>query len=151
MKKFYLLASFLASATFYSQTTLGGLNSGGVSNENLMHTVGEIYVIPTEPDAQNSGTIGMLYQTVLNVLGIHEVISDQEKISVFPNPTADYITIKVSSKIKPKTVSIYDLSGKLVSQQEIKGDHIDLTSLIKGVYLLTFKNSELKPIKVIKK
>ncbi|AZA81355.1 hypothetical protein C1637_01925 [Chryseobacterium lactis] len=151
MKKLYALTGVLISVTFYSQSLMGGVNSGGVSNENLMHTVGEIYVIPDDPDQQNSGTLGMLYQTVLNVLGVNEVVANQEKVSVYPNPTADYITLRISSKEKPKEVSIYDLSGKLVMQKEINGDRIDLSSLINGVYLLTFKSSDLKPIKIIKK
>ncbi|AZA78576.1 T9SS C-terminal target domain-containing protein [Chryseobacterium sp. G0186] len=151
MKKIYLLSGLLCSALFYSQSLVGGLNSGGVSGENLIHTVGEIYVVPTNPDEQNSGTLGVLSQTVLTVLGVNEVITNQEKVNVYPNPTADYITISVSSKTKPKEVSIYDMSGKLVSQKEIKDNRIDLSFLTKGVYMLMFKNLELKPVKIIKK
>ena len=151
MKKLYLVAGLLGSVSIYSQSLMGGINSGGVSNENLMHTVGEIYVIPDNPDQQNSGTLGMLYQTVLNVLGVSEITTKQDKVSVYPNPTADYITLQISSKEKPKEVSVYDLSGKLVMQKEINSDRIDLSSLINGVYLLTFKNSDIKPIKIIKK
>ncbi|PWN68668.1 T9SS C-terminal target domain-containing protein [Chryseobacterium phosphatilyticum] len=151
MKKLYVLAGFLVSATFYSQSLMGGVNSGGVSNNNLMYTVGEIYVIPDDPDQQNSGTLGLLYQTVLDVLGVSEVVVSRDKVSVYPNPTADYVTLKISSKEKPKEASVYDLSGKLVLHCKISNDRIDLSSLLKGVYLLTFKNSELKPIKIIKK
>ncbi|WP_106917783.1 T9SS type A sorting domain-containing protein [Chryseobacterium aurantiacum] len=151
MKKIYLLSGILCSAWFYSQSFVGGLNSGGVSHENLIHSVGEIYVVPTNPDEQNSGTLGVLSQTVLTVLGVNEVVTNQEKINVFPNPTADYITITVSSKKKPKDVSIYDMSGKLVSQKEINNSRIDLSFLPKGVYMLTFNDLELKPVKIIKK
>lgn len=151
MEKTYLMAGILSSALFYSQALIGGINSGGVSNDNLIHTVGEIYVLPANPDEQNSGIIGVVYQTVLNVLGVNEVISEQEKVSIYPNPTADYITINISSKVKLQDVSIYDVSGKLVSQKTVNGNRIDLSFLLKGVYLLTFKNSALKPIKVIKK
>ncbi|MFZ4931698.1 T9SS type A sorting domain-containing protein [Chryseobacterium sp. Mn2064] len=151
MKKLYLMIGLLGSVAIYSQSLAGGINSGGVSNENLMYTVGEIYVIPDNPDQQNSGTLGMLYQTVLNVLGVSEITSKQDKVSVYPNPTADYITLQISSKEKPREVSVYDLSGKLVMQKEINNDRIDLSSLISGVYLLTFKNSDIKPIKIIKK
>ena len=151
MKKLYVLAGVLISATFYSQSLMGNLNSGGVSGQDLMYTVGEIYVIPDDPDQQNSGTLGMLYQTSLQVLGAGEVIVKQDKVSVYPNPTADYITLQISSQEKPKEVSVYDLSGKLVMQQAISNDRIDLSSLMKGIYLLVFKNLDLKPVKIIKK
>ncbi|QPQ53151.1 T9SS type A sorting domain-containing protein [Chryseobacterium indologenes] len=116
-----------------------------------MHTVGEIYVVPDDPDQQNSGTLGMLYQTVLDVLGVTEVVVKQDKVIVYPNPTADYVTLQISLKEKPREVSVYDLSGKLIMQKEINNNRIDLSSLLKGVYLLTFKNSDLKSVKIIKK
>ncbi len=151
MKKLYVLAGVLISAIFYSQSLMGNLNSGGVSGQDLMYTVGEIYVIPDDQDQQNSGTLGMLYQTSLQVLGAGEVIVKQDKVSVYPNPTADYITLQISSQEKPKEVSVYDLSGKLVRQETVSNDRIDLSSLMKGIYLLVFKNSDLKPVKIIKK
>ncbi len=115
-----------------------------------MHTIGEIYVVPDDPDQQNSGTLGMLYQTVLDVLGVTEVVVKQDKVIVYPNPTADYVTLQISLKENPREVSVYDLSGKLIMQKEINNNRIDLSSLLKGVYLLTFKNSDLKPVKIIK-
>ncbi|GAE63436.1 Por secretion system C-terminal sorting domain-containing protein [Chryseobacterium indologenes] len=151
MKKLYVLTGFLLSVTFYSQSLIGNINSGGISNNNLMHTVGEIYVVPDDPDQQNSGTLGMLYQTVLDVLGVTEVVVKQDKVIVYPNPTADYVTLQISLKEKPREVSVYDLSGKLIMQKEINNNRIDLSSLLKGVYLLTFKNSDLKSVKIIKK
>ncbi|UZT96346.1 T9SS type A sorting domain-containing protein [Chryseobacterium fluminis] len=151
MKKLYVFAGVLISATFYSQSLMGNINSGGVSGQDLMYTVGEIYVIPDDPDQQNSGTLGMLYQTSLQVLGAGEVIVKQDKVNVYPNPTADYITLQISSQEKPKEVSVYDLSGKLVMQQAVSNDRLDLSSLMKGIYLLVFKNSDLKPVKIIKK
>ncbi|VFA42821.1 T9SS type A sorting domain-containing protein [Chryseobacterium indologenes] len=151
MKKLYVLTGFLLSVTFYSQSLIGNINSGGISNNNLMHTVGEIYVVPDDPDQQNSGTLGMLYQTVLDVLGVTEVVVKQDKVIVYPNPTADYVTLQISLKENSREVSVYDLSGKLIMQKEINNNRIDLSSLLKGVYLLTFKNSDLKPVKIIKK
>ncbi|HAO27117.1 MAG TPA: hypothetical protein DCQ68_04340 [Chryseobacterium indologenes] len=151
MKKLYVLTGFLLSVTFYSQSLIGNINSGGISNNNLMHTVGEIYVVPDDPDQQNSGTLGMLYQTVLDVLGVTEVVVKQDKVIVYPNPTADYVTLQIFLKENSREVSVYDLSGKLIMQKEINNNRIDLSSLLKGVYLLAFKNSDLKPVKIIKK
>lgn len=150
MKKIYLLGGFLVSVPIYSQSLIGGINSGGVSNENLMHTVGEIYVIPTNPDDQNSGTIGVLYQTVLNVLGVNEIVTEKV-VSIYPNPTAGYINFNISSATRLEDVSIYDMSGKLVSQNKIVNNRLDLSFLLQGVYILKFNNSDVKPVKIIKK
>lgn len=149
MTKIYLLSGILFSALIYSQNLVGGINSGAVSNENLMQSVGEIYVIPTDPNQQNSGTMGVFYQTVLNFLGIDELVYD--KVRVYPNPTSDYLKFSFSSKNKLEETMIYDLSGKLIAEKKIINNQIDLNFIPQGIYILKFKNSELKPVKIIKK
>jgi hypothetical protein len=133
----------------FSQSVIANINSGAISDNNFMHSVGEIYVVPTDPNDVNSGTIGMLYQTVLQVLGINEL--EKESIKVYPNPTSDYVYIKLKSNSKIEQVEIYDLSGKIVKQINIKEDKIDLSFLEKGIYILKLKNSDIQPIKIIKK
>lgn len=149
MNKPLQLVLLSVSALYFSQTTLGGLNSGGVSNENLMHAVGEIYVIPTNPDQINSGTIGMMYQTVLSFLGVKEAFVTDD-VKVFPNPTTHYLNFKISSKSKLEDILIYDFTGKLIKEEKIINQQIDLTFLPSGIYIIRFKNSEIKPIKIIK-
>ena len=149
MNKNYL-AIFLFLPIFgVAQSVIGNLNSGAVSNSNFAHSVGEIYVIPNNPDDANSGTMGILYQTTLKVLGIAE--AEKESVKIYPNPTADYVFLKLNSKVKLETAEIYDLSGKLISQSKITEDKLDLRSLNQGIYLLKFKNSNIQTIKIIKK
>lgn len=132
-----------------AQSVIGNINSGAVSGSNFAHSVGEIYVIPNNPDDANSGTMGIFYQTTLKVLGINE--AENESVKIYPNPTADYVFLKLNSKVKLETAEIYDLSGKLISQPKITEDRLDLRSLSKGIYLLKLKNSNIQPIKIIKK
>lgn len=121
---------------------------GGFCN-GFTHSVGEIYVIPTDPDQMSSGTMGMFYQSVLQVLGVSEL--EKDNVKVYPNPTADFIYVKLSSKSKIEGAEIYDLSGKLVLRTKLESEQLDLRSLPQGVYMVVFKNSDLKPIKIIKK
>ncbi|WBX97719.1 T9SS type A sorting domain-containing protein [Chryseobacterium gambrini] len=142
---------FLFGVPFFgfAQSVIGNMNSGAVSADNFTHSVGEIYVIPTEPDKANSGTMGMFYQSVLQVLGVSELEKDHVKI--YPNPTADFIYVKLNSKSKIEGAEIYDLSGKLVFKTKLDSEQLDLRPLQQGVYMIVFKNSDIKPIKIIKK
>lgn len=58
---------------------------------------------------------------------------------IFPNPTADFVTI--NSDIKIDAVSLFDLSGKLVLRQENVNNtafEIDLSKEENGVYMISF-------------
>lgn len=133
----------------FAQSVIGNINSGAVSADNFTHSVGEIYVIPIDPYQANSGTMGIYYQSVLQVLGISEL--EKDDIKIYPNPTADFIYVKLNSKSKIEGVEIYDLSGKLISKTKLESEKLDLRHLQQGVYMIVFKNSDIKPIKIIKK
>lgn len=149
MKKSKLLLFLLIPILNFSQSIIGNMNSGAISSSTFSHSVGEIYVIPTDENQTNSGTMGMLYQTVLQVLGINEI--EKEQVKIYPNPTTDFIFFKLNSKTKLETVEIYDLSGKSVAQKNISEEKLDLRFLQQGIYILKFKNSDIQPIKIIKK
>lgn len=98
MKKINLSVLLVFPLLASAQSVIGNINSGAVSENSFNHSVGEIYVIPSNPDDASSGTLGILYQTTLKVLGINEILKDDVKI--YPNPTADFINLKLSSKNK---------------------------------------------------
>lgn len=149
MRKKITLLLFGVPFFGFAQSVIGNINSGAVSADNFTHSVGEIYVIPTDPDQANSGTMGILYQSVLKVLGISEI--EKDNIKIYPNPTADFIYVKLNSKSKIEGAEIYDLSGKLVFKTKLESEQLDLRQLQQGVYMIVFKNSDIKPIKIIKK
>lgn len=149
MRKKITLLLFGVPFFGFSQSVIGNINSGAVSADTFTHSVGEIYVIPTDPDKANSGTMGMLYQSVLQILGVSEL--EKDNVKIYPNPTADFVYVKVSSKSKIEEAEIYDLSGKLVLKTKLESEKLDLRHLLQGVYMIVFKNSDIKPIKIIKK
>ncbi|MBL1220524.1 T9SS type A sorting domain-containing protein [Chryseobacterium sp. L7] len=132
----------------FAQSVIGNINSGAVSDANFVHSVGEIYVIPTDPDQANSGTMGMLFQTVLQVLGVKEI--EKEQMKVYPNPTTDFVHITLSSNSKIEEAEIYDTAGRLVLKAKLDSGKLDLRSLNSGIYMISFKNPDIKPIKIIK-
>ncbi|SHK79690.1 T9SS type A sorting domain-containing protein [Chryseobacterium polytrichastri] len=149
MRRKITLLLFAVPFFGFAQSIIGNINSGAVSADNFTHSVGEIYVIPTDPDQNNSGTMGMLYQTVLQVLGVSEL--EKETVKIYPNPTTDFVYVKLNSKTKIDDVEVYDVSGRLVLKTKLESDKLDLRTLNQGVYMISFKNPDIKPIKIIKK
>jgi hypothetical protein len=62
-------------------------------------------------------------------------------INIYPNPSKDWI--KIDGITELSDVQIFDVTGKLVLQQEYQvDDRIDISNLTVGMYILNIRNSE---------
>jgi len=150
MKKSILpLLLFLTTYTF-GQSVISSVNTGAVSNNNLVYSVGEIFVIPTtNPNDANSGIIGALSRIEFFVTGLNEnIISDD--LRVFPNPTTNSIYFKSLDNSLFQQVFIYDNTGRLVIHQSTPAPSIDLTHLSNGIYTILTDNTKINSLKIIK-
>lgn len=84
-------------------------------------------------------------------LGSKEATTLQQ-FSVYPNPVADVLKFKGLTK-KDQNVKIYSVDGKLINQQKINADEINVSSLSSGNYFITVGGAEAqsRSVKVIKK
>ncbi len=81
--------------------------------------------------------------------------SENFDLSAFPNPTTDYLTLKVTNgKFEDCTYSIIDVLGNVVLSNKLSGkEHqIDLTLLPTASYFVTVydKSKKIKTFKIIK-
>lgn len=77
----------------------------------------------------------------------------QEEVSIYPNPTSDYVHIKFPKNVSKASILILDVLGKKIFQKNIyeSQNKIDLSSLSEGVYFVKITlNSESKTFKIIK-
>ena len=79
------------------------------------------------------------YHVRINV-GIDES-SNLSSINIYPNPTNDFLYIDYD-KNKKLFYSLYDISGKLISDKKIISPIIDVRILDNGIYLLEIKDEE---------
>jgi gingipain R len=80
--------------------------------------------------------------------------NDFELLSVFPNPTSDFIQINIQCKSKT-TITILDLSGNIIQSRDLQIgnslDQIDLSALSSGIYQLKIESQKTqKLVKIIK-
>lgn len=81
-------------------------------------------------------------------------ISDQVKVTVFPNPAVSSLRIEIKESKKYKTASLTDAHGKVVISNNIQGlfHEMDLSNIPDGLYILKLEgNSTFEQIKVFKK
>lgn len=81
-------------------------------------------------------------------LAVKEV-NNSKGISIYPNPVRNEFTIKTPSDMKLSgitTVSIYDFTGKLISQESVnlnKQNTISAEKLINGAYIVKVNNDSI--------
>lgn len=132
--------------------TLGGdaLGSGGTAS----YTIGQIdYITAT-------GTGGIITQGVQQPYEIFIVTGIEEKdidltTSVYPNPTTDFILLKVeNTKSKHFTFQLYDIQGKILLNKKVESNEtsISMAYLANTIYFIKVlnNNNEVKIFKIIK-
>ena len=124
------------------------INSGAVSNNNLIYTVGEIFVNSEDEDESSSGIIGVVSVIEFYVLGTDDLIVSED-FRAFPNPTSQILYFESNQNFNE--VYIFDLNGALISHIKVIQQKVNLSNLTKGVYILKTNNPKIKPIKIIKK
>jgi hypothetical protein len=156
MKKMTLVACLLlASQLIYSQQTIpatGGdaTGSGGSSS----YSVGQL-VYTTNI---GSGTViqGVQQSIELSTLSNPELNTINLKAVTYPNPTSDYVILKISDNaLDNLSYNLIDINGKAISNGSVtNGDtQINMQQLAIGMYILKINqnNQELKTFKIIKK
>jgi TonB family protein len=81
--------------------------------------------------------------------------TDRVKITLFPNPASDYLTIKADTMATDMEVSLVSSTGKVLLQQELTTEEtrLSLEGILPGLILLTIKSPStgfVKSYKVLK-
>ena len=88
---------------------------------------------------------------VTGALGTSDLAGPKDGIQIYPNPATDFLNVtKVSDKA---TYKIYSATGQLVGNGNISNGRINVSSLVKGVYVISIedKGKESFNSKFIKK
>lgn len=131
----------------------GGNASGG--GGSVSYSVGQVVY------TTNTGTNGSVAQGVQQpyeisvVTGIEQAKGINLICSAYPNPTTDFLTLKVDGDVKTQYIaSLYDINGKLLKSKKIVGNEtsINMSNLVPATYFIKVSNNnkELKTFKIIK-
>ena len=154
---FKLCAAFLfyfGSTGLHAQTTVhtsGGDASG--SGGKISYSVGQMIF------TTHKGTNGSIEQGVQHAYDIISGINDAKFItlqcSAYPNPTNDFLTLKIEVQAKMQfMVSLFDPNGKLLLNRQTDASEtiIPMEKLVPGTYFLKVYDSKkvIKTFKIVK-
>ena len=162
MKKKLLISVviILSSVSLFSQTCEWAVNIGGKNNENIteitVDAMGNLYVsgyynsdkisFQNSKSLANIGEIdGFIAKYKDYTLSVLEK-TNQNNISVYPNPAIDYIVIKPSEGLEASDgsdIQIFDMFGENVINirtRRIGSLPIDISNLPPGIYFFRIGN-----------
>jgi hypothetical protein len=157
LKKTALVASvLLATQLVHSQESIpvsaGEATGAGGS---ISYTVGQVFYT-TYTASTGSVSQGVQHPFEFQTLSNPELITVNLSAVTYPNPTSDYVMLKISdSALDNLGYTLFDITGKAISNGLITNKHtqIAMQQLAIGIYILKVNrhNQELKTFKIIKK
>jgi hypothetical protein len=139
-----------------SISTAGG-NAYG-SGGSVSYTAGQV-VFTTNISTSGSVAHGVqqTYEIAI-VSGIEDVKDISSSFIVYPNPTSDFLTLKVDAKdnlnLLKLSYQLYDFNGKLIENKKFESNEtlIDMSKVVPASYTLKVikANKEVKTFKIIK-
>lgn len=136
-----------------SVNSTGGITLG--SGGSVSYSVGQVSF------QTHKGTNGSVAEGVQQPYEISVVTTVEEatvinlSVSVYPNPTTDFLILKVENiELSALSYELYNTQGKLLQNQKIESNRISIpmSNLVPATYLVKVKqeNKEIKIFKIIK-
>lgn len=85
------------------------------------------------------GSVKIEARDGVDLLSVGDVVATKASVSVFPNPTSDFL--KFESKSKVDAVKVFDMAGKAVNVQ-VLNNQVDVRNLVKGTYVVQIQTAE---------
>ena len=138
----------------------GGNASG--SGGSASYSVGQV-IYTTNTGTNGSVTQGVQQPFEISVVtGIEEAKGVNLLVSAYPNPTTDYLVLKVDASatlsIQSLSYQLYDMNGQLLENKKATGNEtsIVMSNLVSATYFVKVVNTqgivsqEVKTFKIIK-
>lgn len=132
-----------------SVNATGGDATG--SGGTVAYSVGQV-VYTTNIDASGTVSQGVQQAYEIFTLGIKET-EPNISLSVFPNPTANNLTLQISDHNNEKlSYQLYDMQGKLLNNGQVTAQQtqINTSSLPSATYFINVVNQQNKKVQSFK-
>ena len=149
-----LLAMLLVSFGLRAQVSMNaaGGNAAG-DGGSVSYSVGQM-VFSANAGANGSVTQGVQQPYEISVLSVSEN-AENINLSVYPNPSTDYLCLTTSDEISDLSYQLFDMSGRLLKSGKVVANQtsIDMQDLVPATYFVKVNqgNKTVKSFKIIKK
>jgi hypothetical protein len=159
--KLTIILLFLGLKSLHAQETVPA-SGGDASSDNsgsASYSVGQmIYTSNSGEDFSTTQGVQQSYVITFPV-GIEDVKGVDLMVSAYPNPTTDFLVLKVdNSEISDLSYSLFDMKGRLLKNSKIRESNttIEMWDLVASTYFLKITTTnqslpkEIKTFKIIK-
>jgi len=160
ISKLFILSTFILYISPLSAQTSVNATGGNASGSggSASYSVGQVAY------QTHAGTSGSVAEGVQQPFEISVVTEIEEAkginltVSVYPNPTTDYLTLEVDASttlsIQSMIYQLFDMNGKLLQSEKITGNQtsIVMSNLVPATYFVKViqGNKEVKTFKIVK-
>ena len=137
-------------------TIIASGNDATGSSGSVTYSIGQIFYTSIEESEYNV-VQGIQHQETYNSLDTQDVIEPKTEISIYPNPTTDFVNINMEGyelENGLRSYQLYDFQGRLLKENTIDQNEtqVNLSDLSSSIYLLQVyvDNKALKTFKIIK-
>jgi predicted Zn-dependent protease len=159
-KQIFILAEMLFAVLIAVNAQEAVVTTGGEASSttgSVSYSVGQVFyttIIGTNGNSVSEG-VQQPYE-IFVATAIPEAAGVDLKMSAYPNPVKDHLTLKISGyESYDLYYRLFDLNGKLLKMKKIKSPEIEviMQNMQPGVYFLkvTDDKKEIKVFKIIKK
>jgi hypothetical protein len=144
--------------TAASQTTVVATETG------LANTTFDLKTYTFVPATTGTYYFSFLHNSPANAVGTHALLVDNftvsqvlatdsfisNKFSIYPNPTSGLVSLSNSESINVKSVSITDLNGRIVKQNNfdsVSDIQMNISDLSSGVYMMNINSDKGTAVK----
>ena len=99
---------------------------------NIPYTINQIEIDPESHLISKNNAV---------VLGLND-FSIETEIIVYPNPTQTYFQIQKPEDLEIKSLNLFDLSGRHVSELKVENNTVNIESLSQGLYFIKIETSK---------
>lgn len=154
----FLLVCNVTSINAQNNTVSSGGEATGTGGK-VSYTVGQIDYTTYDGGVNGSVAQGVQQPFEISIItGLEEAKGINLVCSAYPNPTTDFLTLKVDAStmlsIQSMSYQLYDISGKLLETKKLESNEtsIIMSNLAAATYFLkvTEGNKEVKTFKIIK-
>lgn len=151
--KLILAGVFLAFLSLDSSMAQQAVLSSGLSSGDVSYSVGQlVYESYQGTSGSISGGVQQAY-TVEVLSGVEEKTIELQ-LTAYPNPTQDYLNLKVDSDHRTLDYRLSDITGQSIASGTLESQiaRIETEGLASSTYYLTVfeKGSLIKTFKIIK-
>lgn len=137
--------SKIVSASADSTCKIWNLSNGDLLSTFSVLDSGAVNAVAWSPMGDKiltgNGKSDLSLWSVSPILGM-DAVENPLNWNVYPNPAAEFVTIRVEELTTDLTIDLLDVTGKIVVSKQVTSyqDQLDLTSFNSGVYFLKLKN-----------